>query len=169
MSSELPLDALEIYKAFGESISRLQRESPPGSCHSFIVPAFVKPSHNGDVTYRQCCIIRFWPPSEIPGTTRDLAERMQLRCFPLFPQSLDWRRAMESVAQRNGGDNGADSAPCSSTGTAQALHGNRRRVGACGGRRGSVSSLTMPSSEASVRAYCNRKLSAPCGKGVHLW
>ena len=162
MSSELPLDALEIYKAFGESISRLQRESPPGSCRSFIVPAFVKPSHNGNVTYRQCCIIRFWPPGDMPGTTRDLAERMQLRCFPLFPQSLDWRRAMESVAQRNGADNGTDSAPCSSlTGTGQTLHGIRRR--GCGGR-GSASA-NLPS-EAAVRSYCDRKMSSPCGKGV---
>jgi len=152
MSSELPPDAIGVYKAFEHMIMTMQQESPPGSDRSFIVPAFVKPSHSGNVTYRQCCVIRFWPPCDIPGTTRDLAERMQLRCFPLFPQGLDWRRAMESVAQRNGADGGP-------TGGGLGLQGSKR--GTAGGGR---SSGAMPPSEASVQAYCSRKLSAPCGE-----
>ena len=73
------------------SLSRLPGQKPP---------SFVKPSHNGFVTWRQCCVIRFWPPEQIPGP-QDLVEHSQLRCFPLFPHALDWRRAMEPVALRN--------------------------------------------------------------------
>lgn len=95
--------APDLYKAFIATVEQMLLSAPVGSDNAFLLPAFVKPSHNAAVTWRQCCIIRFWPPALIPGKTRDLAERFQLRAFPLFPQSVDWRRAMEPVALRNGG------------------------------------------------------------------
>ena len=147
-------DALEIYSAFIQTISRLQQESPEGSDSCFVVPAFAKPSHNGDVTFKQCCVVRFWSPVDIPGPSRDLAERMQLRCFPLFPQSLDWRRAMEPVAQRSA-SNGSASA------CAPRKHGKTAVAGV--GRITSSCTSAAPS-EASMLAYCARKQSAPCGE-----
>ena len=132
-----------LYDAFITTVEQMLLSAPAGSDQAFLLPAFVKPSLNAAVTWRQCCIIRFWPPALIPGKTRDLAERFQLKAFPLYPQSLDWRRAMEPVALRNNNGSGAASgAPC---------HARKARE-----------PVACPS-ESAMQAYAQHKLAATAG------
>ena len=174
----------DVYDSFISTITTLQRESPQAAENAFIVPAFVKPSRNGPVTWRQCCVIRFWPPECIPGP-RDLAERSQLRCFPLFPRALDWRRAMEPVALRNssvgvmdahlhhfqkhGQTHGTASATALQTWVPKAqklLGGKAGRAGSGGSSSssGGEGGLHVAPSEAAMRAYADRKSSAESGE-----
>ena len=189
MGRHCPVSVDDVYDAFIATIGKMQLEAPPGAEASFILPSFVKPSRNGLVTWRQCCVIRFWPPEAIPGP-RDLAERSQLRCFPLFPHALDWRRAMEPVALRNStgpslaaGTLGAPSRPHGAVAHRALPKGPTRgttipcRGGTAGCRgqpnRGSTlssgraSSPTPPEgrnpSEAAMQAYAGRKASASGG------
>ena len=141
--------APDLYNAFITTVDQMLLSAPVGSDNAFLLPAFVKPSHNAAVTWRQCCIIRFWPPALIPGKTRDLAERSQLKAFPLYPQSLDWRRAMEQVALRNGG-----------TASGALSHARKARE-----------PVACPS-ESAMQAYAQHKLAATAGDlcrcvGVH--
>ena len=83
-ATEAPPMSEEVYEQFGVVLARMQSSvhQRHSSCgRAFVVPAFVKPSYQGrPVTWRQCCVIRFWHPADIPdAVTGSLAQKEQLQ------------------------------------------------------------------------------------------
>lgn len=143
----MPPTAVEIYEQFEVTLQRLQANaSLDVSDRAFVLPAFVKPSNQRPVTWRQCCIIRFWHPEDIPSfvaKSRDLKERLQLKAFPLFPDALDWRAALEPVAHRTDADRpellkkrGAGAAPTAAAIEGWEAYARRMREADCGAEHG---------------------------------
>lgn len=72
-----------------ENSSEGPSPSPDSSMQASAPDVLPRGHANGSLSYVSTC-----------GSGRDIRERMQLRGFALFPEAIEWRRAVEPVAMR---------------------------------------------------------------------